>query len=167
MNDKSEYTNAAIILWSLAKLINEETYNCRFENWNYREPAGGYLINEPVRMHPMDGCRAPFSLIPEPPQSTININNLFRRLISEIKNTAYLIKIREPGNEELIESWQPFSIDIIKEQLKRELGIDIDNLTTGWDEEFEVKKRDLKKYLDSKKRIDEMIEAENRKEEVK
>ena len=144
MNDKFEYTNAAIILWSLAKLINEETYHCRFENWNYREPAGGYLISEPVGMNPMHGCRAPLSLIPEPPQSTININNLFRRLISEIKNTAYLIKIREPGNEELIESWQPFSIDIIKEQLKRELGIDIDNLTTGWDEEFEVKKRDLK-----------------------
>lgn len=167
MNDKFEYTNAAIILWSLAKLINEETYNCRFENWNYREPAGGYLINEPVGMNPMHGCRAPLSPIPQPPQSTININNLFRRLISEIKNTAYLIKIREPGNEELIESWQPFSIDIIKEQLKKELGIDIDNLTTGWDEEFEVKKRDLKEYLDSKKRIDEMIEAENRKEKVK
>lgn len=167
MSDKSEYTNAAIILWSLAKLINEETYYCHNATLPYKEPKGGYLISEPVGMNLIHGCRAPFSLIPEPPQSTININNLFRRLISEIKNTAYLIKMREPGNEELIKSWQPFSIDIIKEQLKREFGIDIDNLTTGWDEEFEVKKRDLKEYLDFEKRIDEMIEAENQKEEVK
>jgi hypothetical protein len=158
MNDKFEYTNAAIILWSLAKLINEETYNCRFENWNYREPAGGYLINEPVRMHPMDGCRAPFSLIPEPPQSTININNLFRRLISEIKNTGYLIKYGEMYEE------GPFSIDKIKEQLMEVFGIDIDNLTTGWDEEFEAKR---KEYLDFKKRINGIIELSNYEEEVK
>lgn len=158
MNDKFEYTNAAIILWSLAKLINEETYNCRFENWNHREPVGGYLINEPVRMHPMDGCRAPFSLIPEPPQSTININNLFRRLISEIKNTAYLIKYGEMYEE------RPFSIDEIKEQLMVVFGIDIDNLTAGWDEEFEAKR---KEYLDFKKRINRIIESSNYEEEVK
>ena len=165
MSDKFEYNSAAIILWSLAKLINEETYYCYHATLPYKEPKGGYLISEPPGMYRMHG-QLPLG-IPEPPQSTININNLFRRLISEIKNTTYLIKIREPGNEELIEPCQPFSIDIIKEQLKRELGIDIDNLTTGWDEEFEVIKRGLKENLDFKKRIDEMIEAENRKEEVK
>ena len=156
MNDKFEYTNGAIILWSLAKLINEETYNCRFENWNYREPAGGYLISEPVRMHPMHEQLV--LGISEPPQSTININNLFRRLISEIKNTAYLIKYGEMYEE------GPFSIDEIKEQLMKVFGIDIDNLTAGWDEEFEAKR---KEYLDFKKRINGIIESSNYEEEVK
>jgi hypothetical protein len=156
MNDKFEYTDAAIILWSLAKLINEETYNCRFENWNHQEPAGGYLISEPPRMHPMHGQLV--LGISEPPQSTININNLFRRLISEIKNTGYLIKYGEMYEK------GTFSIDEIKEQLMVVFGIDIDNLTAGWDEEFEAKR---KEYLDFKKRINGIIESSNCEEEVK
>lgn len=159
MSDKFEYTSSAIILWSLAKLINEETYNCRFENWNYREPAGGYLISEPAGMHPMNGQpNIPLVGIHEPPRGTINIDNLFRRLISEIKNTAYLIKCNEMNKRGL------FSIDTIKEDLMKVFGIDIDNLTAGWDEEFEAKQ---KEYFDFEKRINEIIEASDHEEESK